>query len=304
MEPGIVEAPSRGSHRPAPNAAHAGLICGDEDPAGAHLDVADRGDAELTIVAPTMHVTTVTSSNSTEHADKESVVHGKISPVHDPESTPADTESPEQTTLSTAGRNEMPIVLTEAGTGKGVPKTIELHESSSGGVVYPCIAWTPDGAEPPRLLTRAGMGKEKPLSEGTHAFVKMPHESFLRVSIMASDFGESSGHPHLSLEQPVEFAGEIELNAEGRLVRWNNLSGTYQIPRSQAFQVLADLSLSTHSGTPSSAQFVLHAPLLPPQAGLPLDVFWAVHDRNEALPSESFVVRTANATLVKATCLI
>ena len=61
---------------------------------------------------------------------------------------------------------------------------------------------------------------------------------------------------------------------------------------------------STHSGTPShlpsSAQFVLHAPLLPPQAGLPLDVFWAVHDRNEALPSESFVVRTANATLVKA----
>ena len=83
------------------------------------------------------------------------------------------------------------------------------------------------------------MRQEKPLSEGTHAFVKMPHESFLRVSIVASGFGESSGHPHLSLEQPVEFAGEVELNAEGRLVRWNNLSGTYRIPKSRAFQVLA-----------------------------------------------------------------
>ena len=237
MEPGIDEAPSRGSHRPAPNAAHAGLIGEDEDPAGAFLDVADRGDGELTIVAPPTHFS---SSNRTEHADNESYLH-KESYVHDPESTPADAESPEQTTLSTAGRIS-PIVLTEAGTGK----TIELHESGSGvvvekktaGVLYPCIAWTPDGAEPPRLLTRAGMGKEKPLSEGTHAFVKMPHESFLRVSILASDFGDSSGHPHLSLEQPVEFAGEVELNAEGRLVRWNNLSGTYRIPKSRAFQVL------------------------------------------------------------------
>ena len=157
--------------------------------------------------------------------DPESYVHKETTHVHGkesyvPESTPADAESPEQTTLSTAG-GISPIVLTEAGTGK----TIELHESGSGGgvvekpagVVYPCIAWTPDGAEPPRLLTRAGLRQEKPLSEGTHAFVKMPHESFLRVSIVASDFGESSGHPHLSLEQPVEFAGEIELNAEGHL---------------------------------------------------------------------------------------
>ena len=216
MDPGIVEAPSRGAHRPAPNAAHAGLIGEDEDPAGAYLGVADRGDAELTIVAPPTHVTT--SSNSTEHAD--------------PEPTPAETESIEQTALSMEGRIS-PIVLTEAGTGK----TIELHESGSGGggvekpgVLYPCIAWTPAGPEPPRLLTRAGLRQEKPLSEGTHAFVKMPHESFLRVSIMASDFGAASGHPHLSLEQAVEFAGEIEVNAEGRLVRWNNLSGTYRIP--------------------------------------------------------------------------
>ena len=152
-----------------------------------------------------------------------------------PMSTPSDTEAPdlEQMPRST----EKSIILTEAGTGRTI-------EQGKGSCVeqpyprYPCIAWTPDGAEPPRLLTCAGFGKAKSLSAGTHAFVKMPHERFLRVSIMASDFGDSSGHPHLSLDQPVEFAGEVELNPEGHLVRWNNLSGTYRISKGRAFQVL------------------------------------------------------------------
>ena len=37
------------------------------------------------------------------------------------------------------------------------------------------------------------------------------------------------------------------------------------------------------------------------QAGLPLDMFWAVHDPNDALPSEDIVVvGAANVTLARA----
>ena len=40
----------------------------------------------------------------------------------------------------------------------------------------------------------------------------------------------------MSGEQPVEAAGEVEIDAEGQLMRWNNLSGTYKVPKQLAFQ--------------------------------------------------------------------
>lgn len=163
-------------------------------------------------------------------------------------------------------RVRRPLLLTEAGTGRSFDQD-QHGVTEDPEVKYPCIAWSYADDTPSRLLTKAGLGKEKPLREGTHAFVKMSHES-LRVGILPSDFGHASGHPHLSLDQPVEYAGEIEVDTKGHLVRWNNLSGTYRIPENLAAQ-----------------------------AGLPLDKFWAVRPLDST--ESECVVRTARVALVK-----
>jgi hypothetical protein len=82
----------------------------------------------------------------------------------------------------------------------------------------PCILWAYGTATPPQLLSKRGLGRDMKIKPGTHDFVKMAGESSLRVSRLACAFGEAMGHPQMSGEQPVEAAGEVEIDAEGQLV--------------------------------------------------------------------------------------
>ena len=146
------------------------------------------------------------------------------------------------------------VVLIEAWTEKSFSTTPHATDDfMTPPVKFPGIVWQHGNSSPTRLLTRKGLGREKKISCGSHAFVLMPGESGLRVAIMAYPFGEAAGHPGLGQEEPVVFAGEFEVNEEGQLVRWNNMSGTYKSPESLAHQ-----------------------------AGLPMDKFYAVRPR---LPS-------------------
>ena len=111
----------------------------------------------------------------------------------------------------------------------------------------PCILWAYGTTTPPQLLSKRGLGRDMKIKPGTHAFVKMAGESSLRVSRLACAFGEAMGHPQMSGEQPVEAAGEVEIDAEGQLVRWNNLSGTYKVSKQLAFQAPAAALLLRHS---------------------------------------------------------
>ena len=128
-------------------------------------------------------------------------------------------------------------LLMEAWTEKVMAQPA-ADENADNAPQFPCIAWaagTP--ATPPRLLNKRGLGRDVKIKPGTHAFVKMPGESSLRLSLLPFEqFGAAMGHPLMSGEQPVEAAGEVEIDAEGQLMRWNNLSGTYKVPKQLAFQ--------------------------------------------------------------------
>ena len=74
------------------------------------------------------------------------------------------------------------------------------------------------------------------------------------------EFGRAKGHGSLSDGQPVLFAGEMEINEQGQLTRWNNMSGTYCFPEQHAFQ-----------------------------AGLPLVSFWGVVERPQTQDSSDWL---------------
>ena len=99
-----------------------------------------------------------------------------------------------------------------------------------------------------RIFKDGMLGRDLTIKPGSHAFVKTNNrEPFLRMSMMSCEFGAACGHPQLACEEPVLFAGEVEVDASGQLLRWNSMSGTYKCNHAMAFQ-----------------------------AGLPLDKFWAV----------------------------
>ena len=81
------------------------------------------------------------------------------------------------------------------------------------------------------------MGAEIAIKPGSHSFVRVPGEDFIRASRTRSLFGEASGHGMLSDEKPVLFAGEVEISKDSQLIRWNNVSGTYKFPQQHAVQV-------------------------------------------------------------------
>jgi len=104
---------------------------------------------------------------------------------------------------------------------------------------WPCLAATSDDGIHYRatLLIGSRLKREKEIKPGSHAFVRAAGEPFLRLSQAAMEFGEASGHPQLSHnEENVLYAGEMEFNAEGEVVRWSNLSGTFQCRSSMAYQ--------------------------------------------------------------------
>lgn len=102
------------------------------------------------------------------------------------------------------------------------------------------------------------LGDKAVLTPGSHAFVKVLTEPFLRVSPNAHTFGRAAGHPQLANEQPVLYAGEVELDGNSTIVRWSNLSGTYKAEDSMCFQT-----------------------------GLALDRFWAVHPASASSSASS-----------------
>ena len=75
------------------------------------------------------------------------------------------------------------------------------------------------------------------LRTGSHAFVRCDHERGVRVVRQAMPFGDAQGHQRLADEQPVLYAGEIEVDGEGRITRWTNMSGTYSPPAALIAQV-------------------------------------------------------------------
>ncbi|KAL3893139.1 MAG: hypothetical protein SGPRY_014434 [Prymnesium sp.] len=96
------------------------------------------------------------------------------------------------------------------------------------------------------------VGEPVSIKKGSHAFVKLVTEPFLRLTIHAKSFGECSGHTWLASEMPVLYAGEMEFDDDSQLIRWNNLSGTYQPDDAMSYQT-----------------------------GLPLELFWCVHKEKE-----------------------
>jgi hypothetical protein len=97
------------------------------------------------------------------------------------------------------------------------------------------------------ILKKDGLGRVAKIKAGSHAFVCMEGEQYLRMGSKASPFGSAAGHPQLALESPALYAGEIEFGDQQNILRWSNLSGTYKAADQMAYQ-----------------------------AGLPLDKFWAV----------------------------
>ena len=102
----------------------------------------------------------------------------------------------------------------------------------------PCLALhcDEDGCCSVRKFECTELGTDLTIKPGSHAFVRVPREDFIRVAKTTSLFGKAAGHGILSDEKPVSFAGEIEISGDGELIRWNNVSGTYRFPQQYAAQ--------------------------------------------------------------------
>ena len=89
-----------------------------------------------------------------------------------------------------------------------------LMKASTSNPKFPCIAVTSsdDMHYLGRTLSTKGViGKEKVIREGSHSFVKIPGEAYLRVSSMAKTFGSCPGHPMLASECQVRYAGVADI---------------------------------------------------------------------------------------------
>jgi len=112
----------------------------------------------------------------------------------------------------------------------------------------PCLALrcTANGRCFARTLKGTELGAEVAIKPGSHAFVTLPGEDFIRASKTRFVFGKASGHGVLSDEKPVLFAGELEISEDSQLIRWNNVSGTYRFHQQHAVQ--AELPLDRFWG--------------------------------------------------------
>ena len=112
----------------------------------------------------------------------------------------------------------------------------------------PCLALKCDenGRCSARTFKGIDPGADVAIRPGSYAFVRVHGEEFVRASITKSLFGKASGHGILSDEHPVLFAGEIEVDEDGQLNRWNNVSGTYRLEQQHSAQ--AELPLDRFWG--------------------------------------------------------
>ena len=73
---------------------------------------------------------------------------------------------------------------------------------------YPCVAVVYSGETfQSTLLKNGDIVREIELIPGSHAFVKVSGESFLRMSPLSLKFGEACGHQQLGGDNLVEYAG-------------------------------------------------------------------------------------------------
>merc|ERR1712166_1232834 len=102
----------------------------------------------------------------------------------------------------------------------------------------PCLALRCDenGRCSARMFKGTELGADVAIKPGSHAFVRVPGEDFIRASRTSSMFGKASDHGMLSDEKPVLCAGEIEIGEDGQLIRSNNVSGTYRFHQQYAVQ--------------------------------------------------------------------
>ena len=63
------------------------------------------------------------------------------------------------------------------------------------------------------------LGPQIALMPGSHAFVRLADERFLRVALKACPFGAACGHPQLAREQPTLFAGADSRSPLGMLIQ-------------------------------------------------------------------------------------
>jgi len=148
-------------------------------------------------------------------------------------------------------------MLSEAWTGQLIDET--TTQTPNVPPSLPCLAvFSENGIHFTAMqLTREGaLGREMVIKPGSHAFVKLHNEKFIRVALKSASFGAACGHPQLARETPVLYAGEMDFDENGILLRWSNVSGTYRFADKFAFQT-----------------------------GLRLDIFWALQSSDEPMSS-------------------
>ena len=100
----------------------------------------------------------------------------------------------------------------------------------------PCLALRSheNGQCSTRIFKGTDLGADKAIKPGSHAFVMVPGEDFVRASITGSVFGMASGHGMLPDEQPVLFAGGIEISEDMELIPpqadSNEMNGRQLVP--------------------------------------------------------------------------
>ncbi|CAE7851713.1 unnamed protein product [Symbiodinium microadriaticum] len=108
---------------------------------------------------------------------------------------------------------------------------------------------------------------------GTYAVVKCAGEHFFRALFtQPATLGLAGGHAGLAAEQPVLFAGEIQLGPNSELQAWTNVTGTYHFPEDLA-----------------------------QQSGLPADAFWAFQPSCNPANSTEAIALPGGHALVRST---
>ena len=82
------------------------------------------------------------------------------------------------------------------------------------------------------------------LSAGAYAVARCAHEHFLRVlNTDPVPLGLAGGHVTLACEEPVLFAGEVEVSDANQIIAWTLVSGTYRLPMTAARQSQLPITL-------------------------------------------------------------
>jgi len=120
-----------------------------------------------------------------------------------------------QSLVSTATEIQRPACLMGAwGEGTNLEeKPATADNAPPPNVTFPCVAAfvTEGNTFASRMLKRTGLDKEMRIKTGSHPFVVLDGEDFLRVGIIKSAFGEAKGHPMLANKQPALYAGVLTL---------------------------------------------------------------------------------------------